>query len=65
MLIRTATEYMAYAKTADKDLFKEFMNYCKALDFCKVLTRVRSLENVGYNCEERYDPTSKKWFVES
>jgi hypothetical protein len=50
MLIHRATEYMASAKIANKELFEEFMNYCKALNFCKVLTRVKSLDNIGYNC---------------
>jgi hypothetical protein len=58
--MKRATEYMATSKTADKNLFEEFMNYCKALDFCKVLARVRCLDNIGYKCKEGYDPTDKK-----
>jgi hypothetical protein len=65
MLIRRATEYMSSAKTADASLFQEFMNYCKALDFCKVLARVKSLDNMGYNCVDSYDPTPKRWFIET
>jgi hypothetical protein len=65
LLIKRATEYTASAKIANKRMFEEFMNYCKALDFCKVLSRVRSLENIGYKCKEGYDPTDKKWFTES
>jgi hypothetical protein len=55
---------MASAKTADKELFEEFMNYCKTLDFCKVLSRARTLGNIGYKFKEGYDPTEKKWFKE-
>jgi hypothetical protein len=63
LLIR-ATEYMASAKTVGNDTFEEFMNYCKALDFCKVLVRLRSLDHIGYKCQEGYDPSDKKWFKE-
>jgi hypothetical protein len=55
---------MSTAKTADIGEFEDFLNYCKALDFCKVLTRVRSLDNMGYNCLEGYDPREQKWFLD-
>jgi hypothetical protein len=44
LLINRATEYMARAKTADENLFEEFLKYCKALHFWKVLSRVRCLD---------------------
>jgi hypothetical protein len=44
LLVKRATEYMSKAKVANEEVFTEFMNYCKALDFCKVLVRVRALD---------------------
>jgi hypothetical protein len=38
------------------------MDYCKALDFCKVLIRVRDINKIGHRCREGYDPTCKKWY---
>ncbi|PNF41068.1 hypothetical protein B7P43_G06243 [Cryptotermes secundus] len=64
LLVKRATEYMANAKEANKDTFSDFLNYCKALDFCKVLTRVRNLDSVGHKTIEGYNPTSEKWFIE-
>jgi hypothetical protein len=55
---------MLNAKEANKETFSDFLNYCKAIDFCKVLTRLKSLELIGHNCEEGYNPTSEKWFIE-
>jgi hypothetical protein len=57
LLVRRATEYMSTAKTADPEVFNDLLNYCKALDFCQVLARVRRLENIGY------DPTEQRWFI--
>lgn len=62
LLIKRATEYMVENKVADQGPFSEFMNYYKALDFCKVLARVKSLDKVGHEVVEGYDPTNEKWF---
>lgn len=62
MLLRKATEYMLQAKEVDRDPFSEFMNYCKALDFCKVLVRVKNLEHIGHKAESGYDPLREPWF---
>jgi hypothetical protein len=53
---------MLQAKSVDKNTFQEFMNYCKALDFCKVLVRVKNLEHIGHKMEQGYNPTSEPWF---
>lgn len=55
---------MAKAKNANKETFKDFLNYCKALDFCKVLTRLRNLDVIGHKCDEGYNPVTEKWFIE-
>jgi hypothetical protein len=59
---KKATEYMLDAKNVGDKTFKEFMDYCKALDFCKVLVRVKNLEHIGYKTVSGYDPTGESWF---
>lgn len=57
MLFARASEYMEKARSVDWAMFEEFMNYVKALDFCKAVCRFRGEVKYravdGYNVEDQ------------